>query len=213
MTFPVSLWVGAAFGHDPQRVRELARELLAESPFREQQPSAWDQLADRAGQIMGELLARFLAAVGRDTAVAWVIVGLGTVLLLLAVWRWTRGVRIAGDVEVEVADLRGRSSDDWRDESDRAATAGDLDTATRLRYLAVVAALVERGILQDVPGRTIRELDADLSAMRPDLTTSVAAAGTRVERITYGGDHADEDDLDVVDAALGDVTADRAVAR
>ena len=201
----------APFVHDPDGVRDLARDLLSESPFREQQPSAVEQLLERAGVVLGELLGRLLALVGGDTAVAWVIVTLGTILLLAAVWRWTRGLRVAGGVGVEVPDVQGRTAADWRRFSDEAVDRNELDRALRLRYLAIVAGLVERGVLQDVPGRTIRELDADLAAMRPDLSEPVERAGARVERVTYGGAPATEQDLEVVDEALRALLPARAV--
>lgn len=211
MTGAASLHRLASFGHDPGAVRELARELLDGSPFRDHEPSITEQLLERAGVVLGELLGRFLAAVSGDTAVAWGIVIVGTILLLIAVWRWTRGLRVSGGVEVEVPDLRGRSSADWGRASEEAAAAQDLERALRLRYLAIVAALVERGVLQDVPGRTIRELDAELGRSRPDLSTTVAAAGARVERVVYGGAPAAPDDLQIADAALHQVTAARTV--
>lgn len=204
--------LAAPFVHDPEGVRELARELLSESPFREQQPSAVEQLLERAGSIIGGLLGRLIALVSGDTAVAWVIVLLGTILLVAAVWRWTRGLRVASGVGVEVPDLKGRTADDWRRLSDEAIDRDELDRALRLRYLAVVAVLVERGVLQDVPGRTIRELDADLAAMRPDLSEPVALAGARLERVTYGGAPATPQDVEVVDQALRTLTAARAAS-
>lgn len=204
--------LAAPFVHDPDRVRELARDLLSGSPFREQQPSAVEQLLERAGTLLGDLLGRLLALLSGDTAVAWGIVILGSILLLAAVWRWTRGLRVAGGVGVEVPDLQGRTADDWRRLSDEAIDRDDLDRALRLRYLAVVAALVERGVLQDVPGRTIRELDADLATMRPDLSGPVELAGACVERLTYGGVPATPQDVEVVDQALRTSTAGRAVS-
>lgn len=201
----------ASFGHDPETVRQLARDLLADPPFRDHQPSVTEQLLERVGVFLGELLGRFLAAVSGDTTVAWVIVIVGTALLLAAVWRWTRGLRVSGGVEVEVPDLRGRSSADWQQAAEEAVAARDLERALRLRYLAIVAALVERGVLQGLPGRTIRELDAELARVRPDLGAAVAAAGARVERVTYGGAPAEPDDLEVADTALQKVTATRTV--
>lgn len=212
MTGTVTLLLAAPFAHDPDRVRDLARDLLSESPFREQQPSAIEQLLEQVGSVIGGLLGRLLELVSGDTAVAWAIVTLGSILLLAAVWRWTRGLRVAGGVGVQVPDLQGLTADDWRRRSDAAVERGELDRALRLRYLAVVAELVERGVLQDLPGRTIRELDADLAARRPDLSAPVERAGARLERVTYGGVPATTQDIEVVDDALRILTATRALA-
>jgi hypothetical protein len=209
VTWNVAPLAAAPFGHDPERVPNLARDLLSESPFRDQQPSVIEQLVERIGVVLGELLGRLLVLISGDTAVAWVIVVLGSILLLAAVWRWTRGLRVAGGVGVELPDLQGLTADDWRLLSDEAVDRDELDRALRLRYLAVVAALVERGVLQDVPGRTIRELDAELAAMRPDLSEPVALAGARLERVTYGGVAATPQDIEVVDDALRALTATR----
>ena len=62
--------------------------------------------------------------------------------------------------------------------------------------------LLERGLIDDVPGRTIRELDRELSVAAPAIADAFAAAGARVEHVVFGAEQATHQDLEVAAAAL-----------
>jgi hypothetical protein len=140
-----------------------------------------------------------------DTRVAWGIVAIGTVLLLVAVWRATRGW--SGDRAIaEVPGARpSRSAAAWAAEADGHAAAARWRDAVRCRYVAVVASLVEHGVLGDVPGRTVRELDDELAVAAPSLADDVRAAGRIFEEIWYGHGDATPVELAVVDRAAHEV--------
>lgn len=197
----------ARFEHDPSHVREVAREILDGSPFREHAPSPVARGIERVLEFVGELIGRALTTVGASTITAWVIVAVSVAVMVAAVWRWTRGVGVEATTAPETADPGGVPAARWYASADEAEARGDLGTALRHRYLGVVAALEERGVVDPSPGRTIRELDAELAVAHPRLHAPVAAVGGRVERVAYGGEQAGREDLDVARAAREAVAA------
>ena len=75
--------------------------------------------------------------------------------------------------------------------------------------MATVVTLIERGVLSEVPGRTIRELDAELAQLAPSLAEPVSRAGASVERVVFGDDEPRQQDLDTVDRAFAAVERSR----
>jgi hypothetical protein len=140
-----------------------------------------------------------------DTRIAWGIVAVGTLLLLVAVWRATRGW--SGDRTIaEVPGARpSRSAAAWAAEADTHAAAGRWRDAVRCRYAAAVTSLVEGGLLGDVPGRTVRELDDELAGAAPTLADDVRAAGAVFEEVWYGHGDAGPAEVAVVDRAAQEV--------
>jgi hypothetical protein len=143
----------------------------------------------RIREVVARFVQTLLDAVAGDTRVAWVIVAGGTLVLLLVVWRATRGFvadrRLATVPEEEPA----RSAREWTLAADEHTAAGRWREAVRYRYAALVAHLAESGTLGEVPGRTVRELDHEVEQAAPALASAVRRAGTVFEDVWYG--HAD----------------------
>jgi hypothetical protein len=198
----------AALGHDPEVVRDLARRILDAPPYRAGEPGTLRRTLEQVLDAIGAVLGEALGAVGGTPAVAWTIALLGLVLLAIVVWRATRGATLGRRVPRAAPDAgRVRSAADWLAEAEHHLAAGDLDAALRARYVATIVTLEERGLLDTGPGRTIRELDAELAGRLPDLAPRLAAAGQRVEPVVFAGRSATRADLEVVDAALAAVRA------
>lgn len=198
----------AALGHDPDLVRDLARQILGGPPYRAGEPGTLRRTLDELLDAIGRILSQALGAVGSTPAVAWTIALLGLVLLGLVVWRATRGATLGRRVPRAVPDGgRVRAAADWLAEADRHLAAGDLEAALRARYVGAVVTLEERGLLDVRPGRTIRELDVELAGRFPDLAPRLAAAGRRVEPVVFAGRDATRADLELVDAAVAAVRA------
>jgi hypothetical protein len=201
----------AALGHDPQVVRDLARRILDGPPYRAGEPGTLRRTLESVLDAIGRVLGDALGAVGGTPAVAWTIALLGLALLAIVVWRATRGATLGRRVPRAVPDAgRVRSAADWMAEADRHLAAGDLDAGLRARYVAAIVTLEERGLLDVRPGRTIRELDAQLADRLPELAPRLAEAGRRVEPVVFAGRAATRADLEVVDTAL---TAVRSAGR
>jgi hypothetical protein len=194
-----------ALDHPPGELRERARDLLSRPPYREGGEGPVTDLLRRAREAVARWLELVLETLTGDTRVAWGIVAIGTVLLLVAVWRATRGW--SGDRSIaEVPGARpSRSAAAWAAEADANAAAGRWRDAVRCRYAAVVTSLVEGGVLGDVPGRTVRELDDELAGAAPTLAADVREAGAIFEEVWYGHGEAGPAELAVVDRAVREV--------
>jgi hypothetical protein len=172
--------------HDPGAVRDLAEDVLSGSGFTASEPGPVRQLLDRALDALAGTLAEVVSGASGSAVLAWVVVGLGTVLLAGVVWRLTATASLDRRRAV-VPDARtGRVAADWRRAAAEAAAAGRDPDAVRLRYRAAVTELVEAGVLDDVPGRTVRELDVRLAEGAPGVAPRFAAAGRAFEEVWYG---------------------------
>ena len=196
--------------HEPDRVRDLAREIVTQPPYREGEPGPLRRALQRILDVVGDLLGDALGTVATVPGVAWVIAGLGIVALALVVWRATRGATLGRGQDVAVPlSASERAAEDWAADADRLAAAGDLEAALRARYVAAVVTLIEQGVVEDVPGRTIRELDAELRGRAPGLQPALARAGDRVEAVVFGDQDASAQDLELATAALRAARAHR----
>lgn len=181
-------------------MRSRAQDLLGRPPYADDAG-----VIERLLNVIGERIAGFLQAVvsamSGDALVAWIIVGVGVLLLGAFVWRATRGTTVDRSVAEVAPGIATRSAAQWHDLADRHASAGELFDAVRCRYSALVAALTEAGTIEDVAGRTVRELDAEVAVTDPLVADDVAAAGRRIEAIVYGRQPPAQADLDIVTAA------------
>lgn len=195
--------------HDPDRVRDTARELLSRPPYRDDAGPVAQALRWLRRQV-AEALSNFLSALELGSAGAWAVALLGLVLLAVAVWFWTRGLVVDRSVATVPAAEPAKTVAEWLADADQHARAQRWRDALRCRYGALVAALTAAGIVEDVPGRTVRELTAEVSAEVPSLAAVVGDVGARFEAVWYGNTPASDEDAEV---ALRAVEAVRRVGR
>lgn len=194
--------------HDPVQLRELARELLTRPPY--QDPAAegvLDRLLAGLRDLLAEVLWRLIGLVGGSTTTAWVLVLLGTLVLLLAVWRWTRGARRDPARPEPSTGVERRTVAEWEAAGDAHRAAGRHAEAIRSYYAALVTQLAVAGRIEDRPGRTVRELERELPAALPALAADIRDAGRRFEAVWYGRQPADDDDVARLRGCLADVRA------
>ncbi len=189
--------------HDPEAVRQLARELVSEPPFRAGAPGPLRRALQQLLDALGDLLGTVLGTVATVPAVAWLVAGLGIGVVAVVVWRATRGATLGrGQEAVVPSSAAARPAAAWAAEADRLAADGQLEQALRSRYIAAVVTLIEQGVVEDVAGRTIRELDAELATRAPDIRSELSRVGSRVEAVVYGDQPAATADLDLAAVAL-----------
>lgn len=212
----LALW--ASIGplvHDPDEVRSLAEDLLSRAPFADGEAGP----LRRVLRQVGDAVAAFLSGVFGDAVATgllpWVMVVLGVALLGWLVWRITRGLSVDRDVAEVPAETHTRTAADWHADADAAEARGELRQALRSRYAAIVASLLAEGRIEDVPGRTVRELDAEVASSLPTAADDVGAAGERFDAVVYGHREATREDLEVVAVAarVVDATAGSATER
>jgi hypothetical protein len=196
-----ALGIARPLDHDPADLRERAADLLSRPPYAPDEPGVLRLLLDRVGRAIAEFLDRLTFAIGEVGWFGWAVVVVALLVLGALVWRVTRGTTLDASVAARTPDTAGRSASDWHAEADRLEAAGELEAALRTRYAAIVAELVEAAVLEDVPGRTVRELDAEVAVAAPRRAPSVAAVGERFDAVVYGGRPATLDDLEVARAA------------
>ena len=200
--------------HDPDAVRELARSIVTQPPYRAGEPGPLRRAFQRVLDVLGDLLGTALGTVATVPGVAWAIVALGIVALVAVVWRATRGATLGRGQDVAVPySAAERPAAEWAAEADRLAAAGALEGALRARYVAAVVTMIEGGVIEDVPGRTIRELDAELATRAPDVRTSLAPAGQRVEAVVFGDVAPSAADLELAATALRAAGRQRSTVR
>jgi hypothetical protein len=177
--------------HDAAEVRRRASELLSGPPYRDGEEGPLGAAWRAAREWLAEQLTRLLSLFGGDAAVAWLLVGLGVVVLAVVVWRATRGLALDRAVEAPETGPAGRPARAWHADADGHEAAGRWADAVRCRYRALVGQLVEVGVVEDVPGRTVGELDRELLENAPMLAEDVARAGEVFAAIFYGRQPAD----------------------
>jgi hypothetical protein len=189
--------------HEAPELRSRAEDLLSRPPYVAEEPG----LMERALTWLGDLIAQVLRIItdgiaATGTLGAWAIVAIGTAILAVVVWRLTRGAPLDRHAPVVPAGTRPRTAASWRAEAADHEAAGRGRDAVRCWYAALVVSLAEQGTIEDVPGRTVRELDAEVARVAPELHPEVTAAGDRFEAVVYGAQSATDEDLDVVKAAV-----------
>ena len=168
-----------------EEVQRLADEILARREFQRPPPSVFE----RFQEWVAEQLARVfegLAGGGRGSIV-------GIVLLLAAIGAVvglaTRPARSVGsDPRARPVERPQpvRTSHQWLADAEAAEAAGRWRDGLRCRYRALVAGLADRGVVEEVPGRTAGEYRADVRQALPAAATEFAGATDLFERAWYG---------------------------
>jgi hypothetical protein len=174
--------------HDPEAVRELADEVLAQPRYDEPAQSIPDRVLEWLGDRLADLIAGLVGG-GGAAVVAWIILlGFATAVVLLLV-RYGRITlpAVASDPEPRVMVELTRTAQEWRTDADRLEAEGRWREGLRCRYRALVADLVRQGTIPEQAGRTTGEYARDVAARRPDAGPAFAAATELFEAVWYGG--------------------------
>lgn len=178
-------------------IRQHAHDILQRAEF-----SRHESWLERFFSWLGDQFGRFSFGVGGGPGFLGNLVGLAilvgvAVLLVLLVRALMRRVRIdkpdkVDDLSIELED--GRDAADWRAEAERLEAAGQWRDAMRARYRELVRALIEDGVLEDLPGRTTGEYRSAYVAARPAHGLAFAALTELFEGVWYGGIDTDQAD-------------------
>lgn len=171
---------------DAQR---LARLELVKPEYTRQDES----VVARILRWIGERVSDALDAASGVSPLAWLgLLGLAILVVLAVVAIRRRTGALSRSSSDPLFEGRERSAEDHRRESERLADAGAFAEAVRERLRAIVRDLQERGIVEDLPGRTADEIARDAGAALPAAAADLRSAARLFDDIWYGGRTADK---------------------
>jgi hypothetical protein len=177
----------------PADARERLRQMLDQPPFKQpaaaQTPAWLKAIFDWLGRVLESVfrpIGRVAPSGGR--LIAWVIGGVGAILLLGVIIYLLRGLRRG-----MVADARATDNDPEAnltaktalDQAGGLARGGDYRTAVRYLYLSALLRLDERNILRYDRALTNREY-LDRVRDNPELRAHMAPIVETFDRVWYG---------------------------
>ena len=169
----------------PQYVRDLTNRILSEPQFR-QPPKPWIQrLGDWLQRELDRLLNAFFNG-GATTAIAWLIAAVAVVVVAILLRRFGRRLQRDPGVQFHTTPRRRWTSADWRAEAAQHRKAREWREAIRCSYRALIASLAERGIVEEVPGRTTREYEELVKKNLPSGVSDFGSATELFEAVWYG---------------------------
>ena len=175
----------------PDEIRQRAHEILSRPEF-----GRHESLVQRVLEWIGDQLSRFTFGIGGGPGflgnlVSLLVFGGVVVLIVVLVRTYLRRNRPprdepTDDLSIELEE--GRSAIDWRSEAEQLEAAGQWREAMRARYRELVSALVEEGVVADLPGRTTGEYLSEYSHARPEGRQAFDDLTRLFEGVWYGGE-------------------------
>jgi Domain of unknown function (DUF4129) len=194
---------------DPAKVRNATRQILRQRQFqpprRNLLQAAWHWLTTELGKLISSLFGGGVGgsfATNGGTVLVVVVVAVVVTGLVLVTVRRRRlaGHRGARDPAVALRrEGRSRSPSEWRAEAAAHEAAGRWRDALRCRYRALVAELVGRGLIEEIPGRTSGEYRGDVTAVAPAAGPAFDGATELFEQAWYGDRPTGPEDQDRFD--------------
>jgi Domain of unknown function (DUF4129) len=178
---------------DPTRdeAQRWARHELSDPVYAQHEPG-W---AERALLWLWRHLDDLRLPGGPDGTSGLVVLLALVLLVVLVVWWRTGPMRGPATRARQQAVLQGvtRTAAEHRALADAAAAQGGWQDAVRERFRAVVRALEERGLVDELPGRTAQEVAADAGRALPMLQAQLHAAARVFDDVCYGSRTATSD--------------------
>ncbi len=166
--------------------RQRASEILARPEYQPPEKSWLQQALGWVNETARSFLNSLLAG-GAASVISWVVLGGLVVVVGVLVARVTRTVQRVPVHTVESAVAQRRSPVDWERDAVQFEAAGEWKDGLRCRYRALVATLIDRDMLRDVPGRTAGEFRVELAAHAPESAAEAFSGASELfERAWYG---------------------------
>jgi hypothetical protein len=171
---------------DPQNARDEAKNITSRPEYQPPEKSLYERALEEIQKFLGRVMST-LSSGGAGSAFGWIVVIVLLGALSFLIVRLGRTVqRTPRQPHVEVAVEVHRTPTEWRSEAERFEAAGNWKEALRCRYRAMVADLVERDVVPDIPGRTVGEHRVDVRTTVPGAAPSFNGAAELFERAWYG---------------------------
>ncbi len=170
----------------PDEANARADEILSRAEFAPPERSLVDRAIDWVLERLGGLLTSLFSG-GQGSFLSWIVLGACVVAVAAVIVVLVRSLRRDRSVAA-IADVRDvtRTAAEWRAEAERLEAAGSWKAALRARYRELVAELVERAVVRDVPGRTTGEHRAEVRRREPAVAGDFDAASSLFDAAWYG---------------------------
>lgn len=166
-------------------VRELTKRILSEAQFHQPAKPWLTRLSDWLSKEIARLLDT-LASGTEAGFIAWIIVGVAVAGAALLLRRFARRIQRDPGIAVEHTIAPKRTASDWNAFAAAHRQAGEWREAVRCGYRAMVATLAERGVVDEMPGRTAREYERLIDRNLPGATVAFGDATDLFEAVWYG---------------------------
>lgn len=192
----------AASSPSPDRVRATVEEVLSRPAYDELRRDPLREAVAAVRRVVAQWLADLLTSPGGGL-IGWVLLVAAAAIAGVVVWRILRRVRREPAAHDVVTAAQGATVDDHLATARRAEAAGDLRAAVGARYRALVLDLIQRGVLDDVPGMTTGEIRSTVARRAPAEHDRVGRASDAFERVWYAREDAGPHHRVLRDATAG----------
>lgn len=194
----------------PDLVRDAADGILSRPEFQEPSKSILQRIQDWLGRVFGRLFDA-LSGVAGSGPFGWIFVAALAGGILFAAFLIVRRVRRDPGREPDGLPIEGpsRPAADWRRDAEELERRGDWRGALRAHWRATVADLAERGLVEEVPGRTTGEYRQQVSVSVPDGAADFASATRLFEDAWYAAADVSPEDCTNAKELLGAVLSGR----
>lgn len=197
----------------PDEAADTARSVVSGRAYVEaaRPPSLQERAFDWLAERVADLIAALSSGGGRGV-IAWLIVALflsaiGFLLFrLLGRYEPLAKAERPPDPEIEIFALK--SADEWLARAAEQEVTGQWRLGLRSRHRALVATLVDRGLIDPRPGMTASALSLQASAEHHSIGPPMAAATQLFEAVWYGTRSAGPDERDQFQTLADQVATD-----
>lgn len=181
--------------NDPERVRELADDILARPEYRDSR-TIYERIQDWITDRINDVLESIgFGSSGAGSVLAWIVMLLlaavvaGLVYWLVRSFFGGAGGGRRGDEgdPVILAVDEHRSPDEWLSEAERHEAGGRWREGLLCRYRSLATRLVELEVIPEAVGRTAGEYVGDVAERLPAGAGPFRAATDLFESTWYGG--------------------------
>lgn len=170
---------------DAATARDAARRVLDRPEYRRPPPTVLQRARSWAIRQLERLLGAVLGG-GRGQVVFWAVAATGLVVTVVVLVRFGRGMTADPARRLPVPASRRRTAAEWRAEAEAHEGAGRWRAGLRCRYRALLADLAERGVVDDVPGRTAGEYRQEVRQRAAGVAEPFGRATELFELAWYG---------------------------
>ncbi|MGM1017712.1 MAG: DUF4129 domain-containing protein [Actinomycetota bacterium] len=172
---------------DGDEARRWAEDELANPRYAEARPTWFDLVARDIARFLADLFTpEGGGSAGPLALIVVSVVIVAALITALIVWGRPRATR---QTKRNGRDLLGERDDrtaaQLRTDAERAAKAGEWDTATILRFRALARGLLERDIIDPAPGATAQAIAREAATVFAGETEALRAAASSFDEVRY----------------------------